>query len=115
MNKYFEKMGITQAALRTEWYLTAKFVDAYINAKNDFIAEGKIDANTGEYLGGPYSNDARELVGLEPVNIDTSFIAERARMARILYHNGKYDWVPNEDPLGFRFDTDDSSSSSGED
>ena len=28
MNKYFEKMGITQAALRTEWYLTAKFVDS---------------------------------------------------------------------------------------
>ena len=85
-------------------YLTAKFIDAYIKAKNDYIAEGKIDANTGSYLSGLNSDGARELADFGPIDMEASYIADRAKMARVLYKYGKYNWIPDEDPTGSRFD-----------
>ena len=90
----------------TEWYLTAKFVNAYDNAKIMYEEEGTIDKVTGEFLGGPYSTAAKEFADIGAIDIDATFIPDRIRKARKLYRNGKYDYEKGEEPEDFDFDDD---------
>ena len=82
-----------------EWYLTGKFLYAYDMARDMYVCEGTIDEDTGKYTLREYSTDVRVFVTLGKIDMDATYIPDRAKKARKLYCFEKYRAEEGESPM----------------